>query len=657
MRATLLVILLAGDLAIFPGVRAEETAAHFILSSPDGNLTLRVETSPALALRLVRGLETLLEVDRMALTLAGEPDRVLDGRHGPLRESRREHRAVLHPVVPEKRSVIPDEYNELDLRFGDGYGLVVRVYDDGAAWRFVTDQPGEITVRAETAAYRFPGDPVAWFGEEENFMTHSERVYPKLAVKSLATRQMACLPVLVRLDSGTLLAVTEADLADYPGMYLRGDGREALLHARFPSYPLKEELRRDRDLVVTERADYLAVTAGKRAYPWRAVLVATQDRQLLENDLVYRLAPDLELSDTAWIRPGKVAWDWWNANNLFGVNFEAGINTATYCHYIDFAARYGIGYIILDEGWSDTTDLFKINPKLDLPAVLRHARSQNVGIILWCVWLTLERQMDEALPAFEEWGVKGIKVDFMQRDDQKMVNFYWKCARQAAAHHLLVDFHGAYKPTGLRRAYPNVLTREGVRGLEWNKWSRDVTPAHDVTLPFTRMLAGPMDYTPGAMLNAQEKEFAPVFRVPMSQGTRCHQLAIYVIFESPLQMLADSPSHYWREPEAMELLAAVPTTWHETRALDARVGEYVLLARRTGEEWWVAAMTDGSARTLDVSFDFLGQGPWRADIWQDGVNAHRHGRDFVRRPQQVDAATTLTVRLAPGGGWVARIRR
>ena len=347
-------------------------------------------------------------------------------------------------------------------------------------------------------------------------------------------------------------------------------------------YPAKTEMDRDRTEKVVERADYMAKTRGTRAFPWRVLVIARKDADLLDTDIVYRLASETKLTDTSWIKPGKVAWDWWNANNLYGVPFRAGVNTDTYKHYIDFAAEHGIAYVILDEGWYPLGDLTKVVPAMDMDAIAAHATQRGVGLIMWVVWKTFDDQMTAALDRFEKWGVKGIKVDFMQREDQWMVRFYERVAQEAARRHLLVDFHGAYKPTGLYRTYPNVLTSEGIMGLEQDKWSADVAPDHDVTFPFMRMMPGPVDYTPGAMLNATKADFKPMFNRPMSQGTRCHQLAMYVIYESPLQMLADSPSNYRREPDSLAFLSAVPTVWDETRVLDAKVGEFIVTARRHG---------------------------------------------------------------------------
>jgi alpha-glucosidase len=418
---------------------------------------------------------------------------------------------------------------------------------------------------------------------------------------------------------------------------------------------LEEKLERDRDLRVVKAADYIAQTTGRRNFPWRVIAIAENDGDLITNDIIYRLGSPLALKETDWIKSGKVAWDWWNANNIFGVDFKSGVNTATYKYYIDFASRYGLDYIILDEGWSVPADLFQINPDMNIEELFAYAKEKNVGIILWMLWNALDKDFDRALDQFEKWGAKGIKVDFMQRDDQKMVNFYEKVAKAAAEHRLLVDFHGSYKPTGLRRAYPNVLTREGVRGLENNKWSKDVTPKHDVTLPFIRMFAGPMDYTPGAMINATANDFRDIFNRPMSQGTRCHQLAMYVVFESPLQMLADSPSHYLKEPECMEFLSAVPTVWDETRELNAKIGEYVAVARKRGEAWYIGAMTNWTPRDLEFDLNFLGTGNYKMMSWADGINADRYASDYKKQTRTVTGTEKLKVHLAPGGGWAAML--
>jgi len=442
----------------------------------------------------------------------------------------------------------------------------------------------------------------------------------------------------------------------YPGLWLRGTAGNAL-SATFPPYPLKQELTGDRDYRVVESADYIAVTTGKRTFPWRVLGIVKRDADLLTNPLVWLLEKPSQVQDTSWIKPGKVAWDWWNANNVYAVDFKAGINTETYKYYIDFAAKYGIPYIILDEGWYKLGNVLEVVPEINMEELMAYAKQKNVGIILWVVWKTLDDQLIPALDQYEKWGVKGIKVDFMQRSDQLLIDWFHRVSRETAKRKMLVDFHGDQKPATMTRTWPNLISTEGVRGLEWSKWSRESEPEHNVSLPFTRMFLGPMDFTPGAMLNAQRAAFAPIFSRPMSLGTRCHQLAMYVVYESPLQMLADSPSNYLREPESMEFLAAVPTEWDDSIPLDGKIGQYVAIARRNGADWYVGAMNNWTARDLDIDFSFLPDGNFQMGAYQDGVNADRMGSDYKLVKMQVNRTTKLRIKLAPGGGWAARIRK
>jgi len=627
-------------------------ATDYEVVSPDGSLTLRVAVGNRLTYEILRVGRNLVLPSPISM-LVEEGANVGPGAR--VAEARREQIAeTIRPVVPEKEGVIQDRYNALHLDFEQGWGLDLRAYDDGVAFRFRTDREGEVVVAEESFSVVLGEEPHLWFPTEESFLTHSERIYEQLDLSQIPSGKMASLPVLMALPEGPKILITESDLRHYPGLYLEGTGGPAL-EGLFPAYPAAEEQVRDRTVRVTEREPFIARTSGPRTFPWRVFLVAEEDGGLVESTLVYRLAPELRIQDPGWIRPGKVAWDWWNASSLFGVDFESGLNTETYLYFIDFAADHGIEYIILDEGWSDPADLHALNPDMDLPALLAHARERGVGLILWVVWKTLDDELEEALSRFQDWGVAGVKVDFMQRDDQPMVEYYWRVAEAAARHQLLVDFHGAYKPAGLRRAYPNVLTREGVMGLEHSKWDPQPTPEHNVTLPYIRMVAGPMDYTPGAMRNAQESRFNPVFDRPMSLGTRVHQMAMYVVFESPLQMLSDSPSNYEREPECLEFIAGVPTTWDETRVLSGAVGDWIALARRKGNVWYLGAMTDWSERSLELDLSFLGEEGWTADVFSDGANARRNAEDFWRDTMTLSASRTLQVQLAPGGGWVARL--
>jgi alpha-glucosidase len=458
------------------------------LRSPNGKLQIQVTVQEQILYSVNIGNKQILAPSSLGLTIQGKQTL---GKSAKLKKvERKSTNQVLKPVVPVKSKEIIDQYNELRLEFEGNYAVDFRAYDDAVAYRFSTHFPGEITVASELVELNFPEDHTLYFPTEESFLTHSERLYEYEPLSKIPWEKMAHLPILVESGKELKLAFTEADLYDYPGLYLRGT-RSPSLKGKFPAYALEEIQTRDRTVEVAERAEFIARTQGTRSFPWRVLIVAQNDGQLLTNQTVFKLARPLAIKDPSWIQPGKVAWDWWHANNVFDVPFQAGINTETYKYYIDFAARYGIEYIILDEGWSDTTNLLKVNPDIDMPQLLAYAEAKKVGVILWVVWKTLDEQLQEALDLFQDWGIKGIKVDFMQRDDQWMVNYYWRIAAEAAQRHLLVDFHGSYKPSGLRRAYPNVLTREGVKGLENTKWSKQPSPEHNLILPFTRMLAGP----------------------------------------------------------------------------------------------------------------------------------------------------------------------
>jgi alpha-glucosidase len=623
------------------------------VSSPNKTIEVTVGTSGALTWSVTLKGRTVLRPSRVAMTL--DNGRTLGAQPIVTATSTRSGNVVLRPVVRIKRAEVADRFNERRIDFAGDYSLIVRAYDDGVAYRFVTKLPGEMTVVSEDAVLAFPGDYQMLFPEETSLMSHQERAYKHVKISDVRDGRFSSLPALVDVPGVAKVAITEADLFDYPGMDLTGGPEATSLAGLFPAYPAKVELKRDRDEVVVERERYIAKTKGTRDFPWRVLVLAEEDATLLTTDIVFRLARENELADTSWIKPGKVAWDWWNALNVYGVPFKSGVNTETYKHYIDFAAENHLDYIILDEGWYKLGDLMTQSPGVDVAAIAEYGRQKNVGVILWVVWKTLDLQMQPAFDQFAKWGVKGVKVDFMQREDQWMVNFYERTAREAAKRKMLADFHGAYKPTGLYRTLPNVINNEGVLGLEQDKWGTDANPENAVTFPFLRMLAGPVDYTPGAMLNAAKGSFQPVFDMPMSQGTRCQQLGMYVVLEGPLQMLSDSPSNYRREPDSLAFLSAVPTVWDETRILSAKVGEHILVARRSGREWYVGALTNWDARDLDVDLSFLGQGGYQADIYRDGPNADRAGVDYVREKRPVGAGDRLRIHLAPGGGLAVRI--
>jgi alpha-glucosidase len=506
----------------------------------------------------------------------------------------------------------------------------------------VLDEQGEI---------KMPPGTKSWYPLEESFFSHNERTYIYTDLDTLSTDHLAGLPALFVSD-GVNVLITETALEDYPGMWLRGTDNNSL-KAVFPLYPDEERLVRDRNLRVVTRRDFIAETKGERSFPWRIFVISESDAGLIESNLTYLLSDECRMEDTDWIKPGKVAWDWWNNNNIYGVDFRAGVNNKTYEHYIDFASENGIQYVILDEGWYRLGDVLDVVPEIDVEHLCKYAESKNVGIILWVVWNTLDDKLDKALAQFEAWGAKGIKVDFMQRDDQKVVDYYWRVAEKAADHKLLVDYHGSYKPAGLRRTWPNVLTREGLKGLEHCKWSADISPGHNLTIPFIRMVAGPMDYTPGAMINFDSLNFSDMYTRPGSMGTRAHQMALYVAYESPLQMLADSPVNYRKEQECTNFITGVPVIWDETRVLEAKTGDYLVIARRRGQDWFVGAMTDWTPRDFDLDLSFLGDGDYEAVIFSDGINADRHAQDYSRTEREVSKGSTIKISMAPGGGWVA----
>jgi alpha-glucosidase len=575
------------------------------VQSPDNRWTVQVDAGSGLALTLTGAQGTRLLHQQLELRLEG--GKTLAGQSAPASVDRRSIDEVVRPVAPLKAATIQDRGNEAVLRFAEGYALTVRVYNDGFAYRFSTGLEGDITVAGETQRNSFAGDPLVYFGHEKDFYSHTEVSYDKKPLSQLPPQALASLPLLVRTaNGGPALLFSETALESYPGQWIRVGADAKTLDGVWPALPTREEETSDRDIKVSERGNAIAKTSGKRSFPWRFVAIAATDAELLTNQLSYLLAEPSRIQDTAWIKPGKVQWDWWHDFNVYDVDFPAGVSQALYKHYIDFAAAHGARYIILDEGWYVLGDLTKNAGDIDVPGLVAYGRKKNVGVILWASWSTLKKQFDTVMPLFESWGVTGLKVDFFQRDDQPAVEFYWKLAADAAKRKLLLDFHGAHKPAGLQRTYPNVLTFEGVKGLENCKWSDHITPEHDTTLPFIRQVAGPMDYTPGAMDNAQKEQFRIISRRPMSQGTRCHQLALYVVYESPLQMYADSPTLYRREPESLRFMERVPVTWDETRVLAAEVGKIVALARRSGDDWFVGVLNGAEARTLELDLSRRG---------------------------------------------------
>ncbi len=627
-------------------------AEQFELKSPDGKLSIEINTEKQLEYSVRLDSLLLLGPNPLSMTLDG--GKILGKNAKLIKTSTQSIHETIKPAVAIKNSTIENVCNELTLTFSESFTVLFRAYDDGVAYRFITTMNGPVTVTTEDIQYRFNKNYNVYFPAEDSFYSHQERKYQYLPISSITKEKFCSIPAVVDAENGVKIALSESDLMDYPGFYLSGQSANAL-KAIFPAAATKEDQTSDRDVKVTERANYIAKTSGARSFPWRVMVVARTDADLVTSEMIYKLGSPCRIEDTSWIKPGKVAWDWYNANNIIGVDFRAGVNTETYKYYIDFASQFGIEYVILDEGWYTLDNAMKVVPEINMPELLAYAKNKNVGLILWVTWKALADQMEPALELYESWGIKGIKVDFMQRDDQWMVNFYEKVLAEGAKHKMLVDFHGAYKPSGFQRTYPNFISNEGVKGNENNKWSDEVDPKHTLTIPFIRMLAGPMDFTPGAMRNAQKKNFRAVFDRPMSLGTRCRQLAMYVLYESPLQMLCDSPTHYLREAECMEFLAPVPTVWDKTLVLEAKIGERLSMARKHGQDWYIGGMTDDTARKMLIDFSFLGSGTYTLTLFQDGINADRWAEDYKKVVRTVTAGDKIEINLAPGGGFAGQL--
>lgn len=570
-----------------------------------------------------------------------------------------------------KKEFVEDYYNEITLFFRGSYEIQFRAYNDGIAYRFCTRfTNSQITILKEEVTYNFTDNHTVYIPYvnasksnesdiiKKQFFNSFENVYEIENISDLDSNRLAFLPILIAFDNGKKVVITESDVEDYPGTYLRkGDGNS--LVGIQASYPKKEKQGGYNMLqnIVTEREDYIAKVKGAREFPWRCMIITDDDKELANNDMVYRLASPSRIEDISWIVPGKVAWEWWNASNIKDVDFESGINNETYKYYIDFASEYGIEYIILDEGWAvnKKADLFDIVPDIDLIELIEYADNKGVGIVLWAGHYAIERDMDSVCRYYSEIGIKGFKVDFVDRDDQKAVNFYYKMAETAAKYHLLIDFHGAYKPTGLNRTYPNVLNFEGVYGLENVKWNQDLDlVTYETTIPFIRMLAGPMDYTQGAMRNANKDNYRAVWSEPMSQGTRCRQLAEYVIFESPFNMLCDSPSNYKDEDECTRFIADIPTVWDETIALDGKVGEYIVIARRSGDRWYIGGITNWEEREVEIDLSELGLKNDKGIEFRDGRNANKIAEDYVKEEIVIED-NMYKVKMYKGGGFVVII--
>ena len=651
------------------------SAGNYEVSSPNGKVKVTVNTDET--------VKWAVDYDGKQVLLPSEIDiRLTQGKKtldlGKVGKVARYSVSSSFETPFYKKAKVEDAYGQLLLYTSQKFTIEVRAYDDGAAYRLISGNTKPLLITNETAEFRFADDYQAFVPYVDDSRSEwpygysFESYYDEQPLSKMFKDSLAITPLAVCLPDGMKAIVMDAGVENYPGMMLlKGDGN--MLKADFAPYPLEQEIGGyDRlNLVPTKSAGFIAKLDGKQALPWRAVVITERDADILNCDIAQRLAPASRIADTSWLKPGKVAWDWWNCCSVTGVDFLSDTNTDTYLYYIDFAAANRLEYIIIDEGWSGKESLLEdLSPEIDLPKLIAHGQEKGVGIILWSSWRSLIGNnplgdiavTDAVMTHYANMGIKGFKVDFFDRDDQQAIASAYKIAECAALHHLVLDYHGL-KPFGIQRAYPNILNFEGVKGLENSKWEPRVgdgplhnQPRYDVSIPYLRMLAGPMDYTPGAMTNAMRDHFFGNNGHPMSQGTRVHQMAMYTTFEAPLQMLADSPTKYMQNQECTDFIAQIPTTFDETVALDGLMGEYTVIARRKGTTWYLAAMTDWTPRDLTIDLSFLGEGNYTADIFADGVNAMREATDYKHTIRSVTAGERLNIHLSSGGGWTAIIK-
>ena len=621
------------------------------VKSPNGELNISVDVKDKIYYSVSYGNDLLLKDCYLNLQLENETlgnnPKLRSTKKGVIDES-------VKREIPLKNAVVKNHCNTLRMNFAGNYAVEFRVFDNGVAYRFITDKKGDNIVMGEDFVLNFPANYKAHLSQPNGFKTSYEYPYTHVNTEEYkATDRMSYLPILLETDKPYKILISEADLHDYPCMFLKSTGQNGM-QSLFPKVPLEFGEDGDRSLKILKEADYIAKTAGKRSFPWRFMVITKEDKQLLENEMVYNLSTPCVLEDYSWIKPGQVSWEWWHDARLYGVDFRSGYNMDSYKYYIGFASKFGIPYIIMDEGWAKSTrDPYTPNPTINLAELIQYGKERNVKIVLWLTWLAVENNFD-LFKTFADWGVAGVKIDFMDRSDQWMVNYYERVAKEAAKHKLFVDFHGSFKPAGLERKYPNVLSYEGVLGMEQGGNCR---PANSIYLPFMRNAVGPMDFTPGSMLSAQPEDNRSTRANAMGSGTRAYQMALFVVFESGLQMLADNPVYYYRERPCTEFISSVPVTWDETKVLYAKVGEAVVVARRKGDKWFIGGITNNEGRTINLDLSFLPAGQsFTLTSFEDGINADRQAMDYKQRESKVNNATQLTIKMVRNGGWAGVIK-
>lgn len=629
-------------------------AQKYELISPNQKLSVDVELSSGISVLLLENKTELMKLAGLGLQVDSS---IPDFSKPQVKKVRRSSvDEVVKPLIREKADQYRNQYNELQIAFKSGFSVTFRLFNDGLAYRFSTSVKDSLMIRKENLNIQLAAGDSIRFQASGSFNSSYETAYEFKSISGIENGKLLNLPALVQKSTGSFLMITESDLYNYPGLWLTGTGNNQLNGTNPPS---PKKYRNTGNVYgqgqISETFDFIARISGTRTYPWRIFAVAEKETDLITNNMVYLLASPPVNQDFSWVKPGKVMFDWWGKNNIYGVDFKAGVNTETAKYYIDFCAAYGFRYFLFDDGWSAKDDLLHAIPDLDMAEVTAYAKSKGVDVMLWVIWHSLLKQWDQAFDQFEKWGIKGIKMDFMNRDDQQMVEFYEAVARKAAEKKMVVGFHGAYKPCGLRRKYPNVLTREALIEFEYNGGTNWDNPVHHNLLSYIRMFTGPMDYIPATMRNSTKDNFRPIGDYPMGQGTRAHAMALFIILSSPMEMLPDSPSDYYREKECTQFLSKIPVEWDETQLLEGKIAQYTMLARRSGDNWFVGAITDWNSRVINLSIDFLKPGKYHIEIIEDGINANTRAEDYKRVERDITSGETLKLELAKGGGWLARI--
>lgn len=632
----------------------------YVLSSPDGTLKVEISAGNELAYQVMHGNDTILSHSNIGLvlengTIVGKTPRITGERRRKIKDN------IESPFYRFKEFVATG--NELDLKLKGGFGIIFRAYNEGVAYRFYTTQSSDIIIKEEQAEFNFKEDYTAYLpyttNDKKPMAMAYQNVYDIIPL-SKAQPKLAFLPVTV--DCGSVkLTLLESDLEAYPGMFVQSQQGKYGLKGVFAPYPAKTDFYPWRKQeYVTETTDFISRSRGSRSYPWRVLAITEKDTDMPVNNLVYALASPNRIGDTSWIKTGKVAWDWWNDWNLKGVPFKAGINMDTYKYYIDFASRNGLEFIVLDEGWYDpkSGDMLTVIPELDLTELIAYGKSKGVEIVLWTVFNVLDSQLEAACKKYADMGIKGFKVDFLDRDDQTAVEMVYRIAEMTARYKLTLDLHGIYKPTGINRTYPHIINFESVFGMEEVKWTdiKNNMPLYDVTFPYIRMMAGPVDYTPGAMRNATKADWRAMYYTPASMGTRCHQLAAYIVHDSPFTMLCDAPTNYLNEQECVDFIASLPVEVDSTFIASGELGKYIVTVRKKDVNWYIGGMTNWDERDVQLDFSFLPEGmSYTAVLFKDGVNANKQAEDYRKETIRIDKDSRLTLHLASGGGFAMKL--